>query len=344
MDGLRMRIQYIDRLKGFAILLVVMGHVSGFCYHEGAEEMERFIGSFHMPLFMFLSGMVTKTISAPPIDIYKWGRKIGALLLPLFVFGFCFTLYCTDTSSIQAIPAKIWTFISSNNKMGYWYLFALALFYATMPLYSLNKKSRWWTDVFIGCLIEAIFYIGWKPENTLTDVMCLLNAASFYPFFIIGYMVRKYNMMEWLRKQNWLFSVSLIAYVSMFAFPFQIHVLHTLTWRLLMPLTGILTSLLFFTNREKENSWIDRQLSFIGRHTLDVYILHYFLISSINLTMVGLWFEETNNGLFAAMLAVVIAVPVTYFSIYTGKFLRTSDFLRKYAFGEVFKGTRGQFS
>lgn len=182
-----------------------------------------------------------------------------------------------------------------------------------------------------------MFFIGWRPENTLTDIMCLLNAASFYPFFIMGYMVTKYNVMEWLKKQNWLFTLSLVAYVFMLAFPFQIHALHTLTWRLLMPLTGILTSLLFFANRENNDSLVEKQLSFIGKHTLDVYILHYFLISSIHLIVLGQWFKNTNNGLLATLLSIIISVPVVYVSIYAGQFLRKSEFLRKYAFGEVFR-------
>lgn len=331
------RIQYIDRLKGFTIFLVVMGHVSVFCYQAGAGAMDRFIGSFHMPLFMFLSGIVTKTPIFSKNGIGNWLRKIGALLLPLCVFGFCFTLYCTGTSNIGDILTKVWSFVSSNNKMGYWYLFDLALFYVTMPIFLLNKRKRWWNDAILGVLVEAIFYMGWKPENILTDVMCLLNAASFYPFFVMGYIVKKYNLMEKLQRQNWIFSISLITYLFMFAFPFQNHALHTLTWRLLMPLTGILSCLLVFANRENEDSWIERQLSFIGKNTLDVYILHYFLISSINLTMVGQWFDGTNNGLLATILAIIITVPITYLSVYAGKLLRKSKFLNDYAFGDIFR-------
>ncbi len=57
------RVQYIDRLKGLAIILVVMGHIFGFSQPE--DGINTFIYTFHMPLFMFLSGLV---ISAPPIS------------------------------------------------------------------------------------------------------------------------------------------------------------------------------------------------------------------------------------------------------------------------------------
>lgn len=57
------RLQYIDRLKGLAIILVVMGHIFGFSQPE--DGINTFIYTFHMPLFMFLSGLV---ISCPPIS------------------------------------------------------------------------------------------------------------------------------------------------------------------------------------------------------------------------------------------------------------------------------------
>lgn len=52
-----LRISYIDQLKGIAILLVVLGHVIGYNNCEDSF-LWRFIYSFHMPLFMFISGYV----------------------------------------------------------------------------------------------------------------------------------------------------------------------------------------------------------------------------------------------------------------------------------------------
>lgn len=57
----KIRIQYIDRLKGLAIILVVMGHIFGFSQPD--DPITKFIYTFHMPLFMFLSGLV---ITTPP--------------------------------------------------------------------------------------------------------------------------------------------------------------------------------------------------------------------------------------------------------------------------------------
>ena len=55
---IKQRIDYIDRMKGLAIFLVVMGHVSGMAFAQSDDVVYIVISSFHMPLFMFLSGLV----------------------------------------------------------------------------------------------------------------------------------------------------------------------------------------------------------------------------------------------------------------------------------------------
>ena len=53
------RIVYIDALRGFAILLVIVGHLIQFNYSSGIENpIFNIIYSFHMPLFFFISGYV----------------------------------------------------------------------------------------------------------------------------------------------------------------------------------------------------------------------------------------------------------------------------------------------
>lgn len=59
------RIQYIDRLKGLAILLVVIGHLMAFCSAGERNPIYEVVCSFHMPLFMFLSGLVMT--HTPPV-------------------------------------------------------------------------------------------------------------------------------------------------------------------------------------------------------------------------------------------------------------------------------------
>lgn len=74
------RLQYIDALKGVAILLVVLGH-SLQNFDPDLEWLpSRAIYAFHMPLFMFVSGFVSW-------KVYKWAsvkKRAVQLLIPFF--------------------------------------------------------------------------------------------------------------------------------------------------------------------------------------------------------------------------------------------------------------------
>lgn len=54
----RERLFYLDALRGFAILLVVVGHLIQYNYQNALENtLFNAIYSFHMPLFFFVSGV-----------------------------------------------------------------------------------------------------------------------------------------------------------------------------------------------------------------------------------------------------------------------------------------------
>lgn len=63
------RLVWVDSLKGWLMLLVVMGHAIQYCMNDGECETNYFwnlIYSFHMPAFMALSGFVNYRANTPP--------------------------------------------------------------------------------------------------------------------------------------------------------------------------------------------------------------------------------------------------------------------------------------
>ena len=93
------RLSFIDSLKGFAIFLVVMGHVIEWQFadheqaiHGGSPQVAiwwHFIYSFHMPLFMFLSGFLFPRIFGSIKEVISFlFRKTYTIILPLISFTF----------------------------------------------------------------------------------------------------------------------------------------------------------------------------------------------------------------------------------------------------------------
>lgn len=179
---MKQRIDYIDRMKGLAIFLVVMGHVYGMAFAQSDDVAYRVISSFNMPLFMFLSGLVACSgVVAPYWGVRKLGKKLKGLLLPLVVFGMCFTM----TFSKDFLTGLI-GFLESPNKNGYWYLMTLAVFYVSLSIYRLNLKQKWFIDVSLDIAIWGGMYLLWKYTSQTKDYFCLLNCGNFYLFFMLG--------------------------------------------------------------------------------------------------------------------------------------------------------------
>lgn len=71
----KVRLEYIDILKGIGIVLVVLGHITK------DRELFQFIYAFHMPLFFIVSGYFLHEKKNFIISQAK------SLLIPYFVFG-----------------------------------------------------------------------------------------------------------------------------------------------------------------------------------------------------------------------------------------------------------------
>ena len=74
------RLKYIDIAKGIGIFLVIWGHLiaDGF--------VDNLIYSFHMPLFLFLSGYMLR-IKNPALSDAFVKKLMKQLLVPYFVFS-----------------------------------------------------------------------------------------------------------------------------------------------------------------------------------------------------------------------------------------------------------------
>lgn len=320
---------FIDRLKGFTILLVVMGHVGLFSMHPFDTSIFRFISSFHMPLFMFLSGWVI----SPPRTKINITKKIIKYLIPFVFFGTLFSLYMTDSFTIHNLINSS-NFLLGESKNGYWYFLSLAIFYSSLFLFQLNKQNKWWYDILISGVIYTIFYYGWRRTGLLSNILCLEHAVCFYPFYILGVLSRKYKIVESLINQNKIFTLALFLYIGLAALePSHLpHHLYTIISRFLIPLFAIIVYIYFFATRESKDSKIERQLSLFGTNTLSIYALHYFILYKIDLEVLCPCFNKNNNTFILFLVILFISIIVTY--IYAGNLIKMSNWIRKWIYNE----------
>ena len=187
------RLFYIDQLKGFAILLVVVGHVLEFCLYPGKSSFSHdVIYSFHMPLFAFLSGLVFTSLS----DYKKAGKKLFKqsyrLLVPFLTMGIIYAYTIRKGEGFLLQPYKL----------GLWYLLFLWQCYIITNIYNvfllpLVKERRILnviTDVLWLIIIWGILkFIMNLCQPDVNNFIGSVHLSKLYPFFFIGCILNKIN-------------------------------------------------------------------------------------------------------------------------------------------------------
>lgn len=112
------RLVYIDILKGIAIILVVMGHMFVPYTDYLQSPVNQMIYSVHMPLFIFLSGLVFRLSQSKKVIRTTIIKRVLSLLLPFFCFS---AVYCFS-KNISYIDMLL----KNELHNGYW--FTLVLF------------------------------------------------------------------------------------------------------------------------------------------------------------------------------------------------------------------------
>ena len=332
------RYNWIDRAKGFAILLVVMGHIYFFSFEQSSSVVSRFISSFHMPLFMFLSGyVVSRAVESPFWCMDDLLKRILRLLLPMFVFGVLFTFSYSHVESLSDVWGIICGFINSPAKNGYWYLMSLSVFYVSLQLFRINTNRLVVIYVLIAILVFISFFVGWKFFAQTKDPFCLLNCGNFYLFFICGVFSRKYGFLDIIKRNNWIYSVALIGYLVLFNVSTTNGFVESFLIHMIIPLCAVVVVVCILYERENCNSFIERRLSYIGTHTLDIYVLHYFIVSNVKLSLLDDWLEKNGNVFLSVLITLFLSVIITFVSIYIGKILHKSKFIEVVTFGRIDK-------
>ncbi len=190
MEKVGKRLDYIDALKGFGIILVVLGHM-----HFGYEVPYQYIYAFHMPLFFLVSGYLYKRPVRMADGIKK---KVKGLLVPYFIFGlgyFCFWLIYNYTPGIDwasTLKAVLWVTVDGLPvESALWFLMVMFwawLIYALIDRFIRNP----WTRVFLIVLISSVGAL-WGYVMPFRLPWGLQDAFAVQMFFLFGHAYRKWE-------------------------------------------------------------------------------------------------------------------------------------------------------
>ncbi len=178
------RIEKWDNLKALLIFTIVIGHMAGY-YTDNSIDMRRvflFIYIFHMPAFLFISGLFSKK----NIDQKRYANIFSYLILFYVIKIILFV-----TKAI--INGEAGTFRLLEEDGSAWYAFALFAFsFITMLVKKLDKKYAMTIVIILGCLV------GFDPW--FKDFLVLSRIVVFYPFFLAGYFINPKELVAKLDK------------------------------------------------------------------------------------------------------------------------------------------------
>lgn len=301
------RIQKWDILKFLLIFLVVFGHVIDTYFDESAwaKSLIVIIYSFHMPVFVFVSGLFSKK----NIQQKRYEKIIGYLFM-YFIIKMIIAL-----GRVVAVKKMGFSVLSESGLP--WYMLAMFAFQlVTIAIRNFSSKYILVFSILLSC------FAGYDIE--IDDRFCLMRLIVFFPFFYLGYILNPKKVVRFFdNKALKLFSaVILVGFiVAVWLNPddfyelrplltgrnsyeplnevFDFGALIRLAYYLAVTIIG--AAVVCLVPKRLGNGGIAR----LGSRTLQIYSLHYFFIFLYS-GLVGRDILPDHPAIMSIILAVLI--------------------------------------
>lgn len=309
------RIEWIDTAKGLGITLVVLGH------NTIPHFAGRFIFSFHMPLFFFLSGFLFNGRKYPQFSVFL-KHKAKTLLLPYFVFNLLAYPYWIFVEKPAPTYKNIWIpikgiFISLGtdnwliHDYALWFLTSLfvteCIFYLILQLAQKDREIY----LFMGlCLLVGVLIKRFLPGRLPWSA----DVAFFSIGFVgAGYLVRRHQALLHSLKGKLFIALFFLSYNLIFSllnkgiYKVDMNFMEfgNLAYFYLSAFGGIGLML-----------WLAQvlarfgELGYLGRNSLLILGLHVLPIRLLR-NQVSFGFEHTLfAGIVSAVIEISLLVPI----------------------------------
>lgn len=284
---------YINVVKGIAVVLMIWGHCIQYCAETSFDVFEhsifQFIYSFHMPLFMLISGYLF-SFSYQKRDLKTLLIHRTQSMLQPIVFA----------SMLNAFLAKLPTFFLYgtihitngelfNGLYSLWFLWCVLSSSTAVAIAGKTARNPWIQLLYV---ILGVFLVTLFPENHYHVYM--------YPYFVAGfyYGIYRSQIPAWFSKCA---IVSLVIFPAMIPYYESKHFIYITPiytpdmemlelirlngFRWLIGFAGsvfvlTITKWVFhLVDGRKHGSWILEMLAKLGKNSLAIYAISVALLS-----------------------------------------------------------------
>ena len=331
------RIKTLDVVRGLTMTLVVFHHVRGatFDLYSSPSAISEIFVALRMPMFFFISGFV----ASKAVDVWtaqyalkRMLAKVRVEMVPTVVF---FTLFVLLTTWEWTFPGGYWFTVALTAMLGLYYL-------VSALSRSFFKHHRNTVLLTIGLLLYALmpsFEMAGIQAPDINKWFPAGKCSEFFIFFAIGVVCGggKTRFLAMLERG----SVSTAALAISVAALSLSHLKKDLA--LPIPVVAVLTLLgsvalvvivlsAFWRARGYWDSdgRMSRMMQFVGRRTLDIYMIHWFLLPRIP-SMKSLFWHR-NNDILELLIIGGLSIAIVAACLLISAVIRTSPFFAKWLF------------
>jgi len=224
------RKNYIDAVKGLSMLCIVAGHF-------GMEVVNKFVFTFHVPIFLIVSGL----FFTPRDGIIK--KRVTQLVKPYLTTAVIVYIIVIVKETAKFILGRNTTFVIATYLSGFvlevlygsgsrtdflsfelpaigavW--FFLAIVWATAILYCTEKYIPDKLSIVKYVVIIAVFFASYFSAKYTWLPLSVQAGMSSALFMYIGYTAKKYRVLEQPSKIIW-FVISALIWVAAIYFSYK---------------------------------------------------------------------------------------------------------------------------
>lgn len=335
------RLLRFDLLKIYACYLVIWGHAIMHLYVSDyiANSIYRFVYSFHMSLFMMISGLFAS--SSMKLDVKPFiVKKAKQLLYPCIIWGLIVLLFADGSRALEIGLSHITLFGIMSDFYWYsdfWFLKSCFICYC-LAYFGAKTKLKTWLWVTITLLLSQlipVFQIPFMYPSFLMGMMlknskCIMDSLIKYKYILFTLFIL---MTCYWTKDVWIRSHGISVLLNSSGTQF-VGLLLLRLFRLMIGLFGALSIGAFFSgfDESKLKSNFVRSICAYGKYSLEIYIVHSVLFVYLFCRYIS--FADMNFYQFNLLLAPIISLLVLGICCKIIAILYKSNFLSKLLFGK----------